>query len=200
MSGATKVFRRRLAYQLADIGCVPVLFLMCLGSLVVAVTRPGTFPLDFAVFFIGGFTLVFGAMFARTLRHGVPRIAVKVGPNGIWLPEAGWLSWDEIEEVRLEILVNPAATSDPSQLSRRLGIMPRDRGLRARRPIALRIGGPLYSLYINRFNPYTVGPPVKLAPFGVEEYPVIGGLDPVLAAIAEHQVVVEHRGALAGMD
>jgi hypothetical protein len=91
------------------------------------------------------------------------RVAVEVGPNGIRIPEAGWLGWDEIEEVRLEILVSPAAASDPSQVSRRIGIMPRGHHLRARIPVAQRIASLLYSLCIKRFNPYSVGPPVKLA-------------------------------------
>jgi hypothetical protein len=199
MTPVTRVFRRRLAYQIADIGCVPPLFAIAILILVLAITRPGSFPLDFAVFFVGGLALMLGGMLVRTLRNGVQRIAIKVGPDGLWVPESGWLDWDEIEEVRLEILVGPAAASDPSQLSRRIGIVPRDPRLRARIPVAQRIASPLYGLYFRRFNPYTEGPPVKLAPFGVYEYEVAVGLDPVLAAIAEYRTVTEHRGALAGM-
>lgn len=51
---------------------------MCLVFLALAISWPGMFSFDFVVFVMGGFALVFGAMFARTLRHGVPRIAVKL--------------------------------------------------------------------------------------------------------------------------
>jgi hypothetical protein len=77
--------------------------------------------------------------------------------------------------------------------------MPRDERILARLPAAQRIVGPLYRVFLNRFNPYAEGPPVGLAPFGVYEYEVADGLDPVLAAIAEYHAVTEHRGALAGM-
>ena len=199
MTPRTQVFRRRLAYQIADVGCVPPLFAISILMVGLAISRPGAFPLDFTVFFVGGTALVLGRMLVRTLRHGVQRIAIKVGPDGLWVPESGWLDWDEIEEVRLEVLVNRAAASDPSQLPRRIGIVPRDRRLRARLPVAQRIASPLYGLHFRRFNPYTEGPPVKLAPFGIFEYEVAVGLDPVLAAIAEYRTVAEHRGALAGM-
>jgi hypothetical protein len=198
VTGTTQVFTRRLAYVLADIGCVPPLFVLLVLVLIGGVTRGA--GLAFEVFFVGGLALMLGLMTARTLRHGVARVAIKVGPDGIWLPESGWLGWDDIADVRLEILVNPAAASDPSQLSRRIGVMPRDELARARVPLAQRVTSPLYALYFKRFNPYTEGPPVKLAPFGVSEYEVAVGLDPVLAAIARYRAVTEHRGALAGME
>ena len=197
-TGTTQAFRRRLAYQIADIGASHR-FWVCLLFLGLAISRPGSFPLDFTVFFMGGLALMLAGMFARTMRHGVQRMSIRVGPDGIWLSKSGWLGWDQIEEVRLEVLVSRAALSDPSQLSRRIGIMPRDARLRSRVPVAQRIAGPLYNLYFKRFNPYTEGPPVKLAPFGVYEYEVAVGLDPVLAAISGYRTVTEHRGALAGM-
>jgi hypothetical protein len=199
MTPTTRVFRRRLAYQIADIGCVPPLFAISILFLGLAIAEPGSLPLDFIVLFVGGLAVMLGGLLTGTLRHGVRRIAIKVGPDGLWVPESGWLPWGEIEEVRLEILVNRAAASDPSQLSRRIGIVPRDRSLRARIPMAQRLASPLYNLYFKQFNPYAEEPPVKLAPFGVYEYEVAVGLEPVLAAIAEYRLVTEHRGALAGM-
>jgi len=52
-------------------------------------------------------------------------LTLKVGPDGIWLPDSGLLRWDDIAEVRLEVFATSAAESDPLRLYRRIGIGPK---------------------------------------------------------------------------
>ncbi len=48
--------------------------MVCLLTFGLAISRPGWFPLDFTVFFVGGLALMLGGTSARILRHGVQRI------------------------------------------------------------------------------------------------------------------------------
>lgn len=190
--GATR-FRRPASQLLLDAVFVPV-FLVGFVTLLVTRTAREMGPL-FEVGFLGGISVILALSLLETLRHGIRRDAIALGPTGIWLPETGWLRWEAVAEVRLEVLVNPRPATNVRPETRRLGIVPADPEIAARIPPVQRAWRLLWS-YFSRFNPYTGGPPIELAPFGVMEAVVVGGLDPVVAAIRPHHEVVEVRGSM----
>jgi hypothetical protein len=90
-----------------------------------------------APLFFGFFGLLMASGIPTMLRRGVRRTVLKVGPEGMWTPEMGGLSWDEIGDVRLEAIPGFSgrhAGEDPPEaptIYRRLGIFPRDAARRS---------------------------------------------------------------------
>lgn len=189
--GAVVVFRRPLEQLLMDAVATP-LFLALFAGLLVSRATAAMGPF-FEIGFLGGVGTLLALSFVRTLRHGIPRDAVRVGPAGIWFAESGWIAWEEIREVRLEVLPGRGRGV------RRLGVVPLDPELAVRVPLVQWAARILWAPLLRTFNPYTLGEPLVPAPFGVVEPNVRDGLAPVVAAIAPYREVAERRGALAAM-
>lgn len=152
------------------------------------------------LFMVAGFAF-FGLLLASgayvALRGGLSRTALAVGPQGIWMPGLERLAWDDIAEVRLESYVAPVggenATAAGRPLTanyRRLGIVPRDSSIAARRPGVERMGWGLMRAYYRFAAPLVRRQPIEFAPFGVSDLDLAVPLELVVDAIRPYHAVV----------
>jgi hypothetical protein len=161
----------------------------------------------------GGFGLLMASGVPAVLRRGFTRTVLRIGPDGMWTPEMGLLSWDEIADVRLEavrgfaggdhdesgssLTVGSVTISDrhereiPMTTYGRLGIVPRDpaRAAAVRRSLAWRMTGGLLSAARSLRPSANVQDLADLAPFGVYAYDIGGALGPAVAAVQRYREV-----------
>jgi len=163
----------------------------------------------------GAFGLLMAAGVPAALRRGFNREVLRIGADGMWTPEMGRLSWDEIAEVRLEsvrgfaggdheesgtsLTVGSLTISDtdlrlrevPMATYGRLGIVPRDpaRAQAVRRSLAWRMTSGLLNA-ARTIRPGTaVQDLAELAPFGVYAYEIGGAIGPAVAAVQAYREV-----------
>jgi len=163
----------------------------------------------------GAFGLLMAAGVPAVLRRGFKRTVLEVGPDGMWTPEMGRLSWDEIAEVRLESVRGFAGgehdesgssltigsvtigESDfrepaiPMANYGRIGIVPRDpaRAQAVRRSVAWRLTGALLNAARSIRPSARVQDLAEVAPFGVYAYDIGGAIGPAVAAVQRYREV-----------
>jgi hypothetical protein len=140
----------------------------------------------------GFFGLLMAAGAPMSLRRGLRRAVLEVGPDGIWLPEMGRLAWVQIADVRVESVLGSAGEAGITTY-RRLGIMPTDPQLtrRERSRLVWRMVG-AFTTFVRQLRP-SVGAglpdPERMAPFGIYDYELGGSLDGAVAAISAYRPV-----------
>lgn len=159
----------RQAYDAVGSGIGAVLFLgmaVLLGS--------GVLASDLVMRLLGslgfGFFGLFMAAGALTsLKRGTDSRVAEVGPDGVWLPEMGFLPWPEISEVRLEAMRGVGSSKAPATARyERLGFVPRDpsRKPSAATSLAWRMSRAYFALVRQMAPQLRVGGD-EPAPFGV---------------------------------
>jgi hypothetical protein len=158
----------------------PLASMFGVASLAVAafgLSQAGNMP-SLLVLTLFGTVVGIGLMAAgvTSLRRGLGLKLAEVGPDGIWLLGLGRVAWADLAEIRVE--APPARVSSESgegasaptaSAQARLGVVPRDPALAARRPD--RLGRTLGRAFFGFLN--TVQPRARLvtesdqAPFGV---------------------------------
>lgn len=109
------------------------------------------------------------------LGRGLDTRALEVDPDGVWLPGLGRCRWDEFAEIRVEEFLSPTGGGSDGAgrgrmaRSRRLGFVPRDASLAARRGLAERLSSAMAFAFIRLTTRMTGGVPGEFAPFGVSE-------------------------------
>ncbi len=168
------------------------------------------FVLALASAFIGALLLVGGL---DGLRRGADRRLLEVGPEGLWLPKVGHLSWSAVAAVRLEenrglrrrgearrIEVGPDGREvDPADRSvyRRLGIVPADPAIASRAPVSLSrsLTRAISSFANSRRSDGVVTDVPEMAPFGVSAYEVQGPFEALLASVRRFAPIIDARAA-----
>lgn len=145
-----------------------------------------------APIFFGFFGLLMASGVPAALRRGLRRTILKVGPGGMWTPEMGALSWDEIADVRFEAVDGFSGNhTNRIRTYHRLGIVPRDE---ARRD-AVHRGLTWRMLQFMEAVTRTVRPGSRfrsvddLAPFGVFAYELEDLLEDVVDVIRQYREV-----------
>jgi hypothetical protein len=192
--------RRGSPLQIVGIGGGALAFLGASAFLLtVAVGAQSLFdslPLLLMVVVFGFFGLLMAAGAIAALRGARTRTAIAVGPDGIWLPQLGHLGWSDVAEVRLESFAGPAGGDDAAPRTatyRRLGIVPKDPTLAARRTASERLGWGLASAYYRFAAPRIGRRPIDFAPFGVSDDDLAAPLDVLVETIRPYHAVVGVR-------
>ena len=229
----TDAFRRPLSRVLVDLLGAPVGAVLFLGfslALLTGLVPLGPMDLPWRVIGLlvfGFFGILMAAGVPSSLRRGMRRTALEVGPAAMWTPEMGRLAWNEIAEVRLEaargfaggdhgesgstLSIGSVTISDrgrqaeqiPMTTYQRLGIVPSDpaRGDKVRRAPAMRMVG-AYLDFLRRMRPSASLPdPSALAPFGVYDFDIGGRMYAAVESVQRFRPVtgafVDHEGAEA---
>ena len=221
----TETFQRPISRVAVDLLGAPIgaaAFLTVAWLLGSGTLRPdegdplSTFGARFvAPLLFGAFGLLMAAGVPAALRRGFTRTVLRIGPDGMWTPEMGRLSWDEIAEVRLESVrgfaggdheesgasltigsvtigdTDPREREIPMATYGRLGIVPRDpaRAQAVRRSLAWRMTGGLLNAARSIRPSAKVQDLADLAPFGVYAYDIGGALGPAVAAVERYREV-----------
>lgn len=215
----TYVFRRSTGRVLLDLLGPPFGAAMFLGGAwFLGVKGAGDLDTLARVAFVVGFGF-FGLMLLTAipagLRRGLNPSVLEIGPGGIWTPEMGRLQWNEIRDIRPE-LVRGAAGGTPRSGSTleigsfrfasrgatrpdmqtttyaRLGIVPVDpaRERRVRRSLPTRLVSGFFGFARMSGVPSHDLPDLDaMAPFGVYDYEIGGSLDQALAAVRRYREV-----------
>ena len=176
---------------LAPVGAIAFLALaVFLATGTIAVDPVGR-VVGFLGFGFFGVLMAVGAL--MTIRRGVRRVIIEIGPDGAWTPDMGRLTWSEIAEVRLESMRAPSRGDMPTTTRYlRLGILPKDTAL-ASRP-ALRLATGMTNAFlglVRRIAPSVRLGPTDLAPYGVTDYELEDSIEQVVDAARKYVVVID---------
>jgi hypothetical protein len=191
------VFTRSPMRILLDLVLAPV---GALAFFAVAVAMPFG-PIGSVLFGFFGLVMLLGA--AVTVRRGVRRRVVEVGPDGIWTPELPRrLAWSEIDKVEAEASVGSAGEAGLA-VYHRLGIWPADRSIAAAAPgrgAASLVRG--FASVANQLAWATgretsvgLSDPAAMAPFGINAYEIEQDFDELLRAVGRYLPVAGVEGA-----
>ena len=191
----TARFTRSPMRMLVDLVLTPVGGLAFLGFAVVLL-RHGGVEMAFAILpaFFGSLLLLASLV---SVRRGTRLEIGEVGPEGLWIPELGRLSWSGIGQVRVEESRGiSGAYNRGTAVYRRLGIVPRDPDLARRAP-----GGPAAALagayvrMLNRIRPdVDMSDPGARAPFGIEETELEQPFEDLIRSVERYAPVANRPG------
>jgi hypothetical protein len=154
----------------------------------------GVLPADppelrpFLAVLAGFFALLLFAGTARSARRYTQATILRVGPDGLWMPDVGLLAWGDIADVRLESYNAPGEQGLGLARQSRLGIVPSTDAPVAQRsaPLGWRLAG-TYFRVVGSFMPEGQMGLDHLAPLGIDATEFTVPLDEVLDAIGEFQ-------------
>lgn len=146
---------------------------------------------------LGFFGLLMASGIPATFRRGTERAVLEVGPEGIWMPEMGFLRWSEVAEVRLERVRGSAGEGLADYP--KIGIVPRDpaRAAAVRRSLLYRMVSAFMGLMRTLRPDAGLQDPDSLAPFGIYGYELISSVGSVVDAIREYHEIRLPDGSLA---
>jgi hypothetical protein len=154
----------------------------------------GVLPADppeirpFLALLAGFFTLLLFVGTAQSARRATQATILRVGPDGLWMPDVGLLPWRDIADVRLESYNAPGEQGLGLARQSRLGIVPSADAPVAQRsaPLGWRLAG-AYCRVVGAFMPQGQMGLDHLAPLGIDATDFTVPLDEVLDAIGEFQ-------------
>jgi hypothetical protein len=186
------VFKRSAGRFFFDLVGPPVsIGMLVLGGMFVAGQPGGGFALLLVAFFL----VVTTSWALSSLRRGLRREVLTVGPQGIWTPESGLLPWPSVRDVRLEQagMIRYGRVRGATAGYRRLGIWPR-RPVEGRGASRAAVGGFLKSVRAMG-GPRNVLDVDAIAPFGIYEFELDVPFETVVPAVARFAPVLDERGA-----
>jgi hypothetical protein len=180
-TGEVEAFTRSPMRILTDLVLAPLGGILFLGLGVVTV-------IGLPVFWFFGIFMLLGA--TATMRRGVRRTVVRIGPDGIWTPELPRrLGWDEIERLELEEVVGSAGDDGLVEYGR-LGIWPRDHDLaehaRGRWALGLARG---FTAFVNDLRPDSPRFSGPAAPFGIQAFDLEQDFDQLIRSVERYASV-----------